>query len=91
MTWSEAIEYVESLNKEKNTAGVAEVWRLPSLEELKKLHKELKEPPAVKGYYWSSTIPTHEPDYVWVLNLDGGHAGLGLKTSSYQVYCVRND
>jgi hypothetical protein len=94
-TWSEAINYCDSLNLGGNSD-----WRLPNINELNTLVDIKNFNPAIQSdfvaninsskIYWSSTSSKHDLANAWVVNFLFGESLFTSKTSSYGTRCVRN-
>lgn len=86
LSWSEALETVAKLNKQR-LAGI-DRWRLPNINELESLVDSSRHTPALpdshpftglQDGYWSSTTSYFETDWAWVLYLNKGACGVGFK------------
>jgi len=103
MTWEEANEYIQRLNKE-GYAGYGD-WRLPDKNELATLiaymkgqgknnniHDLLKNAGFKNmkaDYYWSATLTEDGSGLAWVLDMYGGEISSAAKSNSCYVWPVR--
>jgi len=88
MTWQEAHNWIDSLNKSKYL-GFSD-WRLPTRIELIEMYDNGK----VDGfktdtYYWSSTTNVSYTDYAWLVSFNYGYVNLSYKTLNFYVRPVR--
>jgi len=91
IAWTDAIDYCEGLS----LAGGG--WRLPNKKELLSLVDYSKHNPSINGIfshatssrYWSSTTGAGYTDDAWIVYFKGGYTNYGLKTSTFNVRCVR--
>jgi len=89
--WADAATYCTSLNLD------GPGWRLPSIEELVSITDKSRTNPSIdptfqnvtSNLYWSSTTYAFLSGYAWGVNFYYGGDGLGAKTSSFYVRCVR--
>ena len=86
MNWGEAIDLTKNLAQNLSEKDMN--WRLPSINELESLVDCSQHSPAlpfdhpfenVRDIYWSSTTSFFEPDWAWVLYLNKGATGVGIK------------
>jgi hypothetical protein len=86
VSWAAALELIDKLND-----SAATTWRLPNINELESLTDCSRYAPAlpadhpftgVRDGYWSSTTSYFEPDWAWVLYLDKGATGVGIKSGA---------
>lgn len=89
MTWQQALQRVEQVNREY--VGGRGDWRLPPLNALESLVDCSRHSPALSGdhpfvdpreVYWSSTTSFFETDWAWALYLHKGALGVGHKPSA---------
>lgn len=97
LTWNEAMEYVERMNKGMSQNYGHSDWRLPGIEELKGLVKSLDNPNApfsnvyCCGCFWSATISDSDARNVWFFNKLQNSASPWAKTyKGCFVWPVRN-
>ena len=76
-------------------------WRLPNVRELQSLIDYGQTLPALPSdygtyftgvqsdFYWSNTTYVAVPSGGWIVDLNRGNAGLGLKTSAHYMWPVR--
>lgn len=96
MSWSEAFEYVDQLNRLSHN-GINN-WRLPSRRELFSLISHQHINPALpdghpftdvfSGYYWTSSVCRRLADQAWYIHLGGGRIYRGMKYGSYMLWPV---
>ncbi|MFO7965820.1 MAG: DUF1566 domain-containing protein [Desulfobacterales bacterium] len=97
LTWHEAAEYVEEMNRTLRDS--ARRWRLPTRSDLFSLISHDTVNPALpephpftnvfNGYYWTGTSCARLPDQAWYVHLGGGRVFKGMKHGSYMVWPVR--
>ena len=91
--WEDAINYCEAL-----TLGGHDNWRLPNFNELYAIADHTKRYPAidaafqtvVSDFYWASTTIVGREDDAWGVYFYYGGNGVGNKSSSRYVRCVRD-
>jgi hypothetical protein len=94
--WEKALAIIAELNKEQQ--GGINNWQLPNINALESLVDCSTHSPAlpakhpfthVQDEYWSSTTSYFEPDWAWVLYLNKGALGVGIKyEKSFHVWPV---
>jgi hypothetical protein len=99
MTWSEAFDFVQNLNRETDIRSY-ENWRLPNRRELLSLVSHDRINPALPsnhpfenvfhGYYWSASTSARLPQQAWYIHLGGAKVYRGIKHASYMVWPVRS-
>ena len=97
--WANAC--VDGLNK---VVGRQKGWRLPSIVELSSLIDPSAGPVPTGGLllpkghpftnvyslqYWSATTTADDPNRAWFVFLEDGYTGSFIKSTSYQLWCVR--
>ena len=99
MTWQEALEYVERMNR---TAAFGHAdWRLPNRRELRSLVSHQTRSPALPedhpflnvfpGWYWSSSTASISPAHAWYVHMEGARMFYGGKDQSFLLWPVRGD
>jgi hypothetical protein len=96
MSWVEAFEYIEQLNRSRYH-GI-DSWRLPCRRELFSLISHQYINPALpdghpfsdvfSGYYWTSSTCRRLSDQAWYIHLGGGRIYRGMKYGSYMLWPV---
>ena len=96
MSWPEAFEYVDHLNRSSH-CGI-DNWRLPSRRELFSLVSHRCINPALPeghpftevfpGYYWTASPCRRLADQAWYIHFGGGRIYRGMKANSYMVWPV---
>ena len=99
VSWQEALETIEELNRRGGGALGSRPWRLPNVNELESLVDASAHSPALPAdhpftglmdVYWSSTTSFFEPDWAWALYLAKGAIGVGFKRNrEFFVWPVR--
>ncbi len=93
MSWEQALAYSESLS-----IGGYSDWRLPNIKELQSMNDagltkpsidKTVFPSAVTGRYWSSTSQFNTAVNAWFLDTEFGIVSYDVKTTAYNVLCVR--
>jgi len=97
LTWSEALEAVKGLNREK-FGGCCD-WRLPNRRELRSVVSHADKKPALPaghpfeevflGWYWTSTTAEIFPANAWYVHLEGGRMFYGNKAQRYLAWPLR--
>ena len=96
-TWEEAINYCESLS-----LGGYTDWRLPNINELKRIIDRRGVTPAIVSgfqntnndywhWYWSSTTYRIHRGYAWIVDFGSGFLNYGGKDNHFNFRCVRNE
>ena len=99
MTWSEALDFVAGMNRER-ALGFSD-WRLPNRRELRSLVSHQTRRPALPGqhpflnvfpgWYWTSTTAAISPTHAWYVHMDGARMFYGGKDQLYLVWPVRGE
>jgi hypothetical protein len=99
MAWSEALAYVDGLNRERFYGH--QDWRLPNRRELRSLVSHQSTRPVLPtqhpfrnifgSWYWTGTTAAISPAHAWYVNMDGGRMFFGGKDQSFMVWPVRGD
>ncbi len=101
LTWQEALEFVEQMNRE--TRYGRSDWRMPNRRELRSLIDHSARKPALTpdhpfqnvflGWYWTSTTAAIATRYAWYVHLEGGRMFYGNKDGYYWLWpvCGRSD
>jgi hypothetical protein len=97
VTWSGALETIDSVNTEHESPY--NDWRLPNVRELESLVDLGQHSPALarinpfentQPFYWSSTTSVYESSYAWVIYFQDGSVGVGYKPNAeFFVWAVR--
>jgi len=97
LTWREALDYVDRLNRQKHLDF--NDWRLPNRRELRSLISYQTRNPALPedhpfenlfmGWYWTGTTAAINPAYAWYVHFEGGRMFYGKKDQSYLLWPVR--
>jgi hypothetical protein len=97
LTWQEALEYVQEMNRQ-NMLGYHD-WHLPNRKELRSLMSYQTRKPALpaghpftdvfQSWYWTSTTAAISPKHAWTVHLEGARMFYGGKDQSYLLWPVR--
>jgi hypothetical protein len=97
LTWQEAMDYVEELNRSRYLGQ--DDWRMPNRGDLRSLVSYQDTRPVLPrhhpfenlfpSWYWTSTTAAIAPAHAWYVNLDGGRMFYGGKDQSFMVWPVR--
>jgi hypothetical protein len=98
LTWDEALDFVEGMNRERTFGGG---WRMPNRRELRSLISHGARRPALpaeapftgllQNWYWTSTTSARATAYAWYLHMAGGRMFYGSKSSAYLLWPVRGE
>ncbi len=91
LTWSESINYCETLTLNGDR------WRLPNIKELTSLIEDTTYNPSINNTfefissdnYWSSTINVNGSNYAWIVYFSSGSIHVYDKKHTNYVRCVR--
>ncbi len=96
MPWSEALEYVHTMNRQK-AFGLND-WRLPNRREFRSLMSHQTRKPALPeghpfrnvflGWYWTSTSAAINHAYAWYIHMEGARMFYGAKEQYFLVWPV---
>jgi hypothetical protein len=97
MRWSEALDHVRGLNRERFSGF--DDWRMPNRRELRSLINHGRRRPALdedhpfqglqQTWFWTSTTSAMYPAYAWYVHLAGGRMFWGRKDQFYMLWPVR--
>jgi hypothetical protein len=91
LSWSEAINYCETLTLNGGR------WRLPNIKELTSLIEDTTYNPSISSTfefissdnYWSSTVNVNASNYAWIVYFSSGNIHIYDKKHTNYVRCVR--
>ena len=100
VTWNEAFQHIETINKDAGTYGYKD-WRLPNLNEIKSLINSGQKNNASwleyegfqnvrRLFYWSSTTYAKDTNLAWIVYMEGGIIGGQNKYGSCYILSVRD-